>query len=133
MPYITPYIASLVTFLVVDFAWLSTMSSRVYKPILGDVLLPKFAMMPAAVFYLLYPLGLVIFAVNPALKMGSLQTAVIYGALFGLFTYGTYDLTNQATLRNWTTTLTVIDMTWGGVLGAITAASAFFITSKLAG
>jgi uncharacterized membrane protein len=132
MPYFVSYLSALVTFVIVDAIWLGTMSSRLYKPILRDVLLPQFAIMPAVVFYLAYPVGLVIFAVNPALKAGSLQTAVMLGALFGLFTYGTYDLTNQATLRNWTTTLTLVDLIWGSVLGAITAASAFTITSKFA-
>ena len=72
----------------------------------------------AAVFYLLYPVGLVVFAIAPALKSGSVVTALVYGALFGAFTYGTYDLSNQATLRNWTTTLTLIDVAWGTLLAA---------------
>ena len=132
MAYLTPYITALLTFILADFAWLSTMSGRLYKPVLSDILLPKFSVMPAAAFYLLYPIGLVIFAVTPALKAGNLPTALLLGALFGLFTYGTYDLTNQATLRNWTTSLTLIDMAWGGLLGAITAACAFMVTSRFA-
>ena len=132
MPYITAYLTALLTFLLADTAWLGTMAGRFYKPVMGDMLLPKFSVMPAVAFYLLYPVGLVIFAVSPALKVGSLATSVLLGALFGLFTYGTYDLTNQATLRNWTTSLTLIDMGWGGVLGAITAASAFLVTSRCA-
>jgi uncharacterized membrane protein len=132
MPYLTAYISALLTFIVVDFLWLSTMSSRLYKPVLGDILLPNFSVMPAVVFYLLYPIGLVIFAVSPALKVGNVSTALLLGALFGLFTYGTYDLTNQATLRNWTSSLTLIDMAWGSVLGALTAAAAFLVTSRVA-
>ena len=73
-----------------------------------------------------------IFAISPALKTGSIGTALLFGALFGLFTYGTYDLTNQATLRNWSIVLTLADMGWGAVLGAITAASAFWIANKFA-
>lgn len=132
MPYITAYISALLAFIVADFVWLSTMSSRLYKPVLGDILLPKFSVMPAAAFYLLYPIGLVIFAVSPALKAGSMLTALLLGALFGLFTYGTYDLTNQATLRNWTTSLTLVDMAWGTVLGALAAGVAFLVTSRFA-
>ena len=132
MANVCAYLTALLTFILADFAWLSTMSSRLYKPVLGDILLPKFSVMPAVAFYLLYPLGLVIFAIGPALKTGNVSTALLFGTLFGLFTYGTYDLTNQATLRNWTTSLSLIDMAWGGVLGAITAVSAFLVTSRFA-
>jgi uncharacterized membrane protein len=132
MPYLTAYLSALLTFIVADFLWLRTMSSRLYKPVLGDILLPNFSVMPAVAFYLLYPIGLVIFAVSPALKAGSVSTALLFGGLFGLFTYGTYDLTNQATLRNWTTSLTLIDMAWGTVLGALTAGAAFLVTSRVA-
>jgi uncharacterized membrane protein len=133
MSYISSYLTALTAFFLADMAWLGTMSSRLYKPTLGDILMNKFSVMPAVAFYLLYPLGLLVFAIGPALRVGSVSTALLLGALFGLFTYGTYDLTNQATLRNWTTNLTVIDMGWGGVLGAITAASAFWVTSKFVG
>lgn len=130
MAYITSYIAALLTFVVADIAWLGVMSSRLYKPTLGDILLDRFSVLPAAVFYLLYPIGLVIFAIAPALRSGNLLTAVQMGALFGLFTYGTYDLTNQATLRSWTTSLTIVDVAWGTVLGAMTAASAYWVTTR---
>ena len=131
MANISSYITALMTFFLVDMVWLGAMSSRLYKPVLGDILLGKFSVMPGVAFYLLYPLGLVIFAISPALKSGNVLTALLLGALFGLFTYGTYDLTNQATLRNWTTTLTLVDMAWGGLLGGIAATTAFWVTSKL--
>ena len=127
------YGSALVVFVLVDMIWLGTMAGWLYKPILGDIMAPQFNPAAAAVFYLLYPVGLVIFAINPALKVGSVSTALMYGALFGFFTYATYDLTNQATLRNWSTLLTVVDIAWGTVLGAIAAASAFWITSRFVG
>jgi uncharacterized membrane protein len=131
MVYISSYIAALLLFFLADMVWLGTMSSRLYKPTLGDILLTDVSMIPAIVFYLVYPAGLVVFAINPALKSGSLATAATLGALFGLFTYGTYDLTNQATLRNWSTGLTLADMAWGSLLGSVTAVFAFWVTSKL--
>ena len=67
----------------------------------------------------------------PALKSESLGEAALSGALFGFFTYMTYDLTNQATLRNWTSQLTLIDIGWGTLLGAISATAAFWVASKL--
>jgi len=126
------YAAALVVFVAVDMVWLGTMSGRFYKPILGDILAPQFNMAAAAAFYLLYPIGLVIFAINPALRAGGISTALLYGALFGFFTYATYDLTNQVTLRNWSSLLTVVDMAWGSFLGAVAAGSAFWIVSRFA-
>jgi uncharacterized membrane protein len=126
------YAAALVVFVVIDMVWLGTMSGRFYKPILGDLLLSQFNMAAAAAFYLLYPIGLVIFAINPALKGGGVSTALLNGALFGFFTYATYDLTNQVTLRNWSSLLTTVDIVWGSFLGAVTAASACWIVSRFA-
>ena len=83
-------------------------------------------------FYLIYPIGLVIFGVLPALKSDSLAQAALGGALLGFFSYITYDLTNQATLRNWTAQLTLVDAGWGTLLGATAATSGFWLTTKLA-
>jgi uncharacterized membrane protein len=133
MAHIYSYGTALAVFLLLDMVWLGTMASRFYRPIMGDIALAKANLLPAAAFYLLYPLGLVIFAIAPALKGGGWQSALLMGGLFGLFTYGAYDLTNQATLRNWTINLTLVDMAWGGLLGALTAAAAFAVTNRFAG
>ena len=131
MIYFNAYWSTLVVFLLCDMAWLGTMANRLYRPTLGDIMLSSANLPAAAAFYGLYPVGLVIFAVLPALKSGSLAQAALSGALFGFFTYMTYDLTNQATLRNWTSQLTLLDVGWGTLLGAISATAAFWITAKL--
>jgi uncharacterized membrane protein len=133
MTYVATYLASLIVFLGVDMVWLSTMASRVYRPIMGDIALQGANLAPAVAFYVLYPVGLVIFVILPALKAGNIQAALIYGALFGFFTYATYDLTNQATLRNWTLQLSLIDMAWGTVLAAVAAAAGFWVAAKFQG
>jgi uncharacterized membrane protein len=133
MTYVAAYLASLIVFLGVDMVWLSTMASRVYRPIMGDIALQGANLAPAVAFYVLYPVGLVIFVILPALKAGNIQAALIYGALFGFFTYATYDLTNQATLRNWTLQLSLIDMAWGTVLAAVAAAAGFWVAAKFQG
>ncbi len=132
-PALAAYLSTLVAFVVIDFVWLTTMASRLYRPILGDILAPAVNFPPAIAFYLLYPLGIVIFAVLPALKSGGMTTALIYGALFGFFTYATYDLTNHATLRNWAWQITVIDIAWGSLIGAGAAAFGFWIASRFSG
>jgi uncharacterized membrane protein len=132
MIYITAYLSTLVAFVLCDMVWLGIMTSRFYRPTLGDIMLAGVNLPAGITFYLIYPAGLVYFAILPALKSGGLAQAMLGGALFGFFTYMTYDLTNQATLRNWTTQLTFVDAGWGTLLGAIAAAAGFWATIKLA-
>ena len=127
------YLAVALTFVAADMAWLGTMASRLYRPTLGDIAISGVNLPPAIIFYAIYPIGLLIFAIYPALRSGSLTTAALSGALFGFFTYATYDLTNHATLRNWTLQLTLIDVAWGTILAAITSAVTFWVVSKFVG
>lgn len=119
--YALAYIIVAVVFVALDGAWLSIMGPAIYKPALGDLLADKVRLAPAIVFYLLYPLGIEIFAIMPGLRSNSVGQAALYGALFGLFAYATYDLTNAATLRQWTTQITLADMAWGAVATGIAA------------
>ena len=130
MPYGAAYLTALAVFVLADMVWLGTMASRLYRPTLGDIALSGVNLAPAVAFYILYPIGLVIFAILPALKGANTTMALFYGALFGFFTYATYDLTNQATLRNWTLQLTLIDVLWGAALAASAATSGYWIASK---
>jgi uncharacterized membrane protein len=132
MIYLTAYLATFAAFVLCDMAWLGMMASRLYRPTLGDIMLANVNLPAGVAFYLIYPVGLVIFAVVPALKSESIAQAMTSGALFGFFTYMTYDLTNQATLRNWTTQITLIDAGWGTLLGAIAATAGFWVTARLA-
>src|SRR5689334_15370780 len=86
---IAGYACALFSFVVCDLIWLGLMVPRFYRPTLGDIVSSGMNLPPAVVFYLLYPIGLFIFAISPAVKSGSLSTALIYGALFGFFTYAT--------------------------------------------
>ena len=124
------YLATLAAFVLADMVWLGTMASRLYRPTLGDIALAGVNLPPAFAFYILYPIGLVVFAILPALKGGSIFMALSYGALFGLFTYATYDLTNHATLRNWTLQLTLIDVAWGTALASVAAAVGYLVASR---
>jgi uncharacterized membrane protein len=126
------YIASLAAFLAADGIWLSIMAPRVYRPAIGHLMADSFALSPAIAFYALYGIGLVAFAVLPGLASGKLMTAALYGALFGLVAYATYDLTNQATLRDWPLNLTLIDMAWGAFASGIAAMAGFAACSWLA-
>ena len=125
------YGVALAIFVVADMIWLGIMAPRFYKPTMGDIAVAGVNLAPAVVFYAIYPIGLLIFSIEPSLRTGSISGALISGALFGFFTYLTYDLSNQATLRSWTTSLTLVDVTWGALLGAVTASLTAFIFMRL--
>jgi uncharacterized membrane protein len=98
---------------------------------LGYLMRPQINWAAAILFYLLFIIGIVLFAVRPALEFQSPMRAIVYGALFGFFAYATYDLTNLATVRDWPVIVTVIDLVWGTVLcGAVSWAS-YFISNKI--
>jgi uncharacterized membrane protein len=119
------YLAVAVTFVAVD------MVERLYRPALGDMLRTAPNFPAASVFYLLYPVGLIIFAVLPAHQEHSALKAFTQGMMFGCFTYATYDLTNQATLRNWSTALTVADICWGTFLAGLSAWLGYLAAQRL--
>ena len=122
------YATTALIFFAMDFAWLSVAGNLIYKPRLGSLLLDKPNLPLAAAFYLLYVVGIVIFAVMPALTQGSWMRALWGGALLGLVAYGTYDLTNLSTLAGWSTTVSVFDMSWGVVVTGLAATAGYFIT-----
>jgi uncharacterized membrane protein len=131
MQQLIAYLSVLVIFSVIDTLWLGTMASKIYRPLLGDILIQDFRAVPAVVFYVFYAAGLTIFALAPALKSGQWTTALLWGALFGLFAYGTYDLTNYATLRNWGLKITLIDMAWGTFVSGTASLLAYAVSSWL--
>jgi uncharacterized membrane protein len=129
--YVAAYVVALLLFAGIDILWLTTMGAALYRSTLGDILLPAVRMPAVIAFYLLYPLGIVLLAVMPALRSGSAGTALIYGALLGLFTYATYDLTNFATLRNWTLKITVIDVVYGAVVVGVVTLLVYLVADCL--
>ena len=133
MAHITAYIVSLVVFLGVDFVWLSTMGAALYRSTLGELLAPSVRLGPAAVFYLAYPVGIVVFAVLPALAAESWLRGAALGALFGALAYATYDLTNFATLRTWSLQITVLDIAYGAVASGAAAVAAYFVVKAIFG
>jgi uncharacterized membrane protein len=126
------YLATLIAFVAIDFVWLSFAAERLYRPALKDILLDGFRPAPAVVFYVVFAAGLVALAVRPGLAAGSFWLAVGNAAAVGLIGYATYDLTNQATLRNWTTTLTLMDLAWGVTLSAVAGAAGFLAARAVA-
>ena len=110
-------IAALV-FSALDAVWLGVVARKFYKKQLGFIMAKKPNWVAAVLFYVIFLVGLVVFVIRPAETTGE---ALIMGAFFGLVTYATYDLTNQATLEKWPKTVTIVDMVWGVTIAAITA------------
>lgn len=125
MTLIAGYLVFLLVFGVIDVIWLSVMAGRLYRPTLGDALLDGIRWAPALLFYFAFPAGLIHFALMPALQAGSAMAAFVNGGLLGLLAYGTYDLTNYATLRRWTLTITIADLVYGTVVSALSTLAAY--------
>jgi uncharacterized membrane protein len=132
-PYLIAYLITGAVFLPLDYLWLRYVGQSFYRDRLGDILADEFRLAPGLVFYALYVGGIVFFALQPAFATGSWRTALLHGALFGLVAYATYDLTNHATLRHWSLSVTILDILWGAVVTGATATAAFALTRRLAG
>lgn len=131
MPWIAAYIASAVTFLALDALWLGVVAQKMYQREFGPLLLEKPNMAAAAVFYALYIFGVVFFAVKPALEAGSWSRALLYGAIFGLVAYATYDLTNLATLKGFPARVVLPDLAWGAFVSAAAAIGGYAAASRV--
>ena len=114
-----------------DALWLTKVGPRLYRPEIGELLMDGWRPAPALIFYALYMLGIQIFAVAPARAAGQWQVAVPYGALFGVFCYMTYDLTNQATMKIWSTKVTLLDIAWGTFATGLAAGAAAWLVLTL--
>jgi uncharacterized membrane protein len=132
MSYIVAYVAVLLVFGAIDAVWLTTMGPLIYRPALGDILLSSLRVAPAIAFYLTFPIGVVIFAVLPALRTQTPMTATTLALLFGALAYATYDLTNYATLRNWNLQITVLDIGYGALASSVAATLAYFAVRAIA-
>jgi len=120
-----------VVFLALDAIWLTAMADRLYRPALGRLMLDRVEVLPALAFYAIYLVGVLVFAVLPGLESRRWTTALGLGALLGFVAYATYDLTNQATLRDWPWRVTIADLCWGTLATGVAAAVGCRVTAWL--
>ncbi len=130
--FLKAYCVTAVFFFAIDYLWLARIATGFYRSQLGPLMLDQPKLPIAALFYILYVAGIVVFAVIPALKEQSLQTALMLGALLGFIAYGTYDITNYATLRSWPLVVVFVDIGWGIVLTSASAGFGYLLTRFLA-
>lgn len=119
--YAIAYAATGLTFLVLDGIWLAFIATDFFQTQLGHLLRDEINLGVAVLFYLFYAVGIVIFGVRPALADDRARTALLFGGLYGFFTYATYDMTNYITLPDWPVIVILVDVTWGTLLSAVCA------------
>lgn len=125
------YFSTLLAFLAIDIPWLYVMGKKVYSIRLGHLLSENPQLLPALIFYLIYPIGILFFVLNPAIKEEwSVSKVAFMGALLGLIAYGTYDLTNNATLKDWPVLVTILDIIWGMLVTGIVSVLVFYVLGR---
>ena len=129
--YLKLYLLTVPVFFVIDIIWLGVVAKGFYQKNLKYILSPNVNWTAAIIFYLIYIAGILIFAVLPAVAKDSLRHAAVWGALFGFFTYATYDLTNLALLKDWPIVIVIVDILWGVVLCSAVATLSFFVAKWL--
>ena len=125
------YLTTAVVMLGIDAVWLSVAGNLLYRPFLGTLLRDDFDPVAAILFYILYVAGIVFFVIAPSVENTRLRAVSARGAFFGLVAYATYDLTNQATLRQWSAVVTIADLCWGAALTAIAATAGHAVAVRL--
>ena len=128
--FIKIYAVALTIFFAIDIVWLGFIATKFYRDQIGFLMKSDVNWTAAGIFYLLFILGLVLFVIYPAIEKGSWTHALLFGALFGLITYATYDLTNLATLKDWPILVTIVDLIWGSVLATSVSVATYFIAIK---
>ena len=125
------FFIALPVFFVIDMAWLVLVAKKFYQQQIGFLMKPDINWFAAIIFYFLFIAGLVLFVISPAVEKHSWVHALIFGALFGLISYATYDLTNLATLKDWPVIVTVVDLIWGTVLASAISVITYLISTKI--
>ncbi len=131
--FLVAYGTTAAVFLLLDFIWLNYAAANLYRPRLGALLLESPSLVIAAVFYLVYAAAIVVLAVLPGLRADSWSAALGLAAILGVAAYGTYDITNLATIRGWSGAVTVIDLAWGTLVTGLAAVGGFFATRAIVG
>jgi uncharacterized membrane protein len=129
--YLKLYALTVPVFFIIDLLWLGVVAKGFYQKNLRYILSPNVNWTAAIIFYLMYIAGILIFAVLPGVAKDSVRHAALWGALFGFFTYATYDLTNLALLKDWPLNIVVVDILWGVVLCTVVATLSFYIAKWL--
>jgi len=125
--FIKLYFIALPILFIMDMLWLVLIARSFYVSQIGSLMKPDINWAAAIIFYLLFIIGLVVFAIMPGIAAGSWTKALMLGSFFGFISYATYDLTNLATLKDWPLLVSIVDLAWGAVLAGVVSTATFFI------
>lgn len=129
--FIKLYAIALPVFFAIDMLWLGVVAKNFYRSQIGALMTSNVNWIAAIIFYLIFIVGLVVLVIEPAMAKGNWLHALLFGALFGLVCYATYDLTNLAIAKDWPLLVTIVDLVWGAVLAALVSIITFFIAKKI--
>jgi len=129
--FIKLYLVAFAVFFAIDMVWLVLVANKFYQKHIGFLMKSNITWIAAIIFYLIFIAGLVVFVISPALEKYSWKHALLFGALFGLITYATYDLTNLATLKDWPVIVTIVDLIWGMVVSASVSVVTYLIAVRI--
>ncbi len=129
--FIRLFAIALPVFFAIDMIWLGLVAKDFYRAQIGPLMKPDINWTAAIIFYLMFIAGLVVFVIAPAVEKGSWTHALLFGALFGLVCYATYDLTNLAVAKDWPLLVTIVDLAWGAVLAASVSIVTYFVAGKI--
>jgi len=130
MIFLKRYLIALVIFFAIDMVWLGLIAKNLYQTQIGHLLKENPNWVAAIIFYMLFVVGIVVFVINPAVAEASILSVIWRGALFGLITYATYDLTNLATMAHWPVMITMIDLLWGMFVSSSVATLSYLVIQK---
>ncbi|MHA6260753.1 DUF2177 family protein [Sporosarcina sp. CAU 1771] len=133
MNFFKTYLVAVLVFFIIDIVWLVFIANNLYQQKIGHLMSENINWTAALLFYLLFIAGMIFFVIKPALTKESWIYALLVGGFFGLITYATYDMTNLATLKDWSLYITIVDIIWGTLLCSITSVVTFFIMNYFGG
>lgn len=125
------YAIALPVFFAIDMIWLGLIAKTFYRTQIGSLMKADVNWTAAMIFYLIFIAGLIMFVINPAMDKNSWSHALLFGAMFGLVCYATYDLTNLAVAKDWPLLVTLVDLAWGAILAASVSSITYFIATKI--
>ena len=131
MKWLIAFVIAGSTFGVLDAIWLTWAGPNLYKPVIGEIMSESFRLLPAILFYLIYLMGMLWFAIKPALRSRRLKDAIVNGAILGAICYSTFDLTSQAVFKVWASHITIIDIIWGTIVTSVSAVVSSYFALKL--
>jgi uncharacterized membrane protein len=129
--FLKSFFIALPFFFGIDLLWTGFLAKNFYRDHLGFLMKTNINWVASLIFYLLFIIGLVLFVIQPSIEKHSWLHALLFGSIFGLVTYSTFDLTNLAIIENWPVIVTIIDLIWGTVISAIVSLITYFIVIKI--